>query len=455
MKIKVKHVCQSCGYESAKWSGRCPACDSWNTMVEERLVAKDERRLVPREAGVGQATPLSRIQIDGEARMASGVAEFDRVLGGGLVKSSLILLGGDPGIGKSTMLLQLAGNLASTAHRIVYISGEESASQVRMRAERLSVQGDNLLILCETSMNQIIAQLKELKPEIVIVDSIQTMYREDIASAPGSVSQVRECAAEYLRFAKENNGPAIFLIGHVTKDGAIAGPRILEHMVDVVLQFEGEKGVPFRLLRGIKNRYGSTNELGVFEMAETGMHPVTNPSTLFLNPHTEPVSGCAVVASIEGTRPFLAEVQALVAPTPFATPRRTCSGFDSNRLALILAVLEKRGGMELFAQDTYLNVVGGLRLDEPAADLAVAVAVISSMFDYSLGQDTIFAGEIGLTGEIRPVGRLAERAREGEKLGFTRIVVAASAAKTMKGETSLEVIGVSNVGELIALCKNI
>jgi DNA repair protein RadA/Sms len=454
MKSRTKFICQSCGYESAKWVGKCQACEGWNTMVEEQVQTRDDKRIVQRNVGVVTATPLSCIEFDSETRMPVGIEEFDRVLGGGLVKSSLVLLGGDPGIGKSTILLQVCGELSAQGRRLLYVSGEESAVQVRMRAERLAVHEDNILILCETSMNQIMLQLNEIKPDIVVVDSIQTMYREDVTSAPGSVTQVRECAAEYLRFAKTLGGPAIFLVGHVTKDGSIAGPRILEHMVDVVLQFEGEKGMPFRLLRGIKNRFGSTHELGVFEMNERGMTPVENPSALFLSVHPSPVPGCAVVASMEGTRPFLAEVQALIAPTPYATPRRTCSGFDSNRLALILAVLEKRGGMELFAQDAYLNVVGGLRLDEPAADLGVAVAIVSSLVGLSLGRDTFFAGEIGLTGEVRPVGRLVARAREGEKLGFRRIVVAEVSVQTLQGETQLEVVGLRNVGDLVALCKN-
>jgi DNA repair protein RadA/Sms len=442
-------VCGSCGYESPKWLGRCPGCQAWNTFAEERIEKKASGR-----AGIGLAQPrqkpvsITHIESGREARVLTGISELDRVLGGGLVPGSLLLVGGDPGIGKSTLLLQASNAIASRGHKVLYVSGEESARQTKMRAERIGALAERMYVLSETNMDEIAAAIDEVKPELAVIDSIQTVYHPSVESAPGSVSQVRECTGHFLRIAKIR-GVATVLVGHVTKEGAIAGPRLLEHMVDAVLYFEGERHHAFRVLRAVKNRFGSTNEIGIFEMMESGLREVANPSEMFLAERPAGASGSIVTASMEGTRPMLVELQALVAPTTFPTPRRMTAGVDHNRLALILAVLEKRLGLFLQNQDAYVNVAGGVRLVEPAADLAVAVAVASSYRDKPTRPGDVVFGEVGLTGEVRAVSRIEQRVREAEKLGFKRVIVPEGSLKGFRPPRGLEVIGVRTVGDAL------
>jgi len=447
-RAKTVFVCQSCGSESPKWLGKCPGCGNWNTYVEETLS--------PNKAGKGAAgfwakeKPVSIINIESsrDHRILTGMAELDRVLGGGIVPGSLILVGGDPGIGKSTLLLQTSHALARQGLRVLYISGEESARQTRLRAERLGALSENVFVLCETDMERIFAALDEVKPDFVVIDSIQTVYHPSIVSAPGSVSQVRECTGQFMRIAKVK-GIATVLVGHVTKEGAIAGPRLLEHMVDSVLYFEGERHHTYRVLRAVKNRFGSTNEIGVFEMKENGLKEVANPSELFLSERPIGVAGSIVVASMEGTRPILVELQALVSPTTFPTPRRMSAGVDHNRLALILAVLEKRNGLYLQNQDAYVNVAGGVKLDEPAVDLAVAICIASSLRDKPTRPYDVVFGEIGLTGEVRAVSRIEQRVREAGKLGFKRVIMPEKSMKGWSAPDNMEIIGVRTVSEAL------
>lgn len=424
MRVKSKFRCQECGQQSTRWMGRCPGCGAWNSLVEEIDQPKNDK---PSDNGALKPCPVTEVPAGDEERFPTEMAEMDRVLGGGLVPGSLVLVGGDPGIGKSTLLLQVA-HLLSCRMPVLYISGEESARQIRLRAERLGALSPGLLLACETDIDQVEKHLRHISPPVAIVDSIQTMFKSDLASAPGSVGQVRECAAQLMRLAK-TTGISIFLVGHVTKEGMLAGPRVLEHMVDTVLYLEGDRHQFFRILRGVKNRFGSTNEIGIFEMSGSGLVEVASPSAIFLTRRPKgDVPGTAVVAALEGTRPLLVEIQALVCPTGYGTPRRMTAGVDYNRVALITAVLEKRMGFNLGNQDIYVNAVGGVRLDEPAADLAVACALASSFKDIPVDPGLACAGETGLTGELRPVTGVEKRIREAFKMGFSRFLISSRSA---------------------------
>lgn len=440
-KSKSIYACTECGAESTKWYGRCPSCGAWNTM-EEQITA-------PTSGNAGYASvssqPLSSIAPNDKQRYHTGLKELDRVLGGGIVRGGLMLLGGDPGIGKSTLLLQICQHIGSD-HRILYVSGEESEGQLKLRADRLAVDSNNLYVLCENNVEAVLAAMQEEKPELVIIDSIQTMNLPEVASASGSVTQVRECTAAIMRVAKRMDIP-VFIVGHVNKDGAIAGPKVMEHIVDCVLYFEGDRHSSYRLLRCVKNRYGSTNEIGVFEMGDKGLVEVENPSLMLLSGRPLNVSGACVVCTIEGTRPMLAEIQGLVSPTGFGNPRRMATGFDYNRLSLILAVLEKRAGYLFSNLDTYVNVVGGLWLDEPAVDLPVALALISGLKDAVISSDTIAFGEIGLTGEIRAVSNADIRIGEAARMGFKRVIIPYHNLKNVTQRSDIQVVGVKTVRE--------
>lgn len=444
-KLKLKFVCQECGYDSPKWLGKCPGCSMWNSMVEEPVVKAGSRSATTRTSV--KPCPITAVDTTALPRRATGVEEFDRVLGGGIVPGALMLIGGDPGIGKSTLLLQVAAGVSQRYGTVLYVSGEESAAQTRMRAERLDKLNDNLLIMTETNLDIIVAETANLKPALVIIDSIQTMYSEDVASAPGSVGQVRESTGKLLRLAKESNIP-IAIIGHVTKEGNIAGPRLLEHMVDVVLYFEGERSYSFRVLRAIKNRFGSTNESGIFSMEENGLAEVQNPSALLLTERPQNAPGSVVLAYLEGVRPLLIEIQALVSTTCFGMPRRMAAGFDYNRLILLMAVLEKRVGLMLGNQDAYVNAVGGIKIIEPAADLAVTLAVASSFRNMPIDAHTVVMGEVGLTGEVRMVPRIDMRISEAATLGFKKFIIPAGNLPGLKiRQRGLDIVGVSSVVE--------
>ena len=444
--------CQSCGYESSKWMGQCPGCKEWNTFVEEVVDKKSAGTLAKQKATASEAKvlPLSQIEMTYDKRVSTDMKELDRVLGGGIVQGSMVLVGGDPGIGKSTLLLQVCRNLSEHNIKVLYISGEESLQQIKIRAERIGNFGDSLKLLCETNLDTIKAVIDREKPQIVVIDSIQTMYRPDMASAPGSVSQVRECASLLMRMAK-TTGCAVFLVGHVTKEGAIAGPRVLEHMVDVVLYFEGDRQHEYRILRAVKNRFGSVNEIGLFEMHENGMVPVENPSELLLSTRARNVPGSCVHCAIEGSRPMLVDVQALALQTAYGMPRRTTNGFDSGRLALLLAVLEKRAGVSLFNQDVYVNVAGGLELSEPAADLPLCAAVASSVRDACVPADWAVIGEVGLAGEIRAVSQAERRLAECARLGFTAAVIPRENTKHLRAPEGMRVYGVETLAEALAI----
>ncbi|ANE46754.1 DNA repair protein RadA [Paenibacillus swuensis] len=449
-KVKTKFLCSECGYESPKWLGKCPGCQAWNSMVEEtESVVKTQGMKSSLIFTKDKPVSIIDIKSSQEPRVLTNIGELNRVLGGGFVPGSLILVGGDPGIGKSTLLLQTSHALAVKGLKVLYISGEESVSQTRLRADRLNALSSNLFVLCETNLEQIEEAIEQVKPDFLVIDSIQTVYQPSVTSAPGSVAQVRECTGHFMRISK-GKGIATVLVGHVTKEGAIAGPRMLEHMVDCVLYFEGERHHTYRLLRAVKNRFGSTNEIGIFEMKEAGLTEVTNPSELFLSERPLGVAGSTVVASMEGTRPVLVELQALVSPTNFPTPRRMSAGIDHNRLALIIAVLEKRNGMFLQNQDVYLNVAGGVKLDEPAVDLAAAVCIASSLKDQPTRPFDVVFGEIGLTGEVRAVSRIEHRVKEAEKLGFKRVIVPEKSLKGWKHPTTIQIIGVNTVKEALA-----
>jgi len=447
MKEKWIFVCQQCGQSHSKWAGQCQECGQWNTVVEERdLRQKGSKKGKKLVAGT-EPQPLSAVMAENIARLASDYAELDNVLGGGLVPGSVVLVGGEPGIGKSTLLLQASANYAHSNKTVLYVSGEESASQIALRANRLGVDCENLLVVAETSLDQIKTFIDKISPQILVLDSIQTVYSSQLDSQPGSVGQLRECAHEIISLAKARD-IATFLVGHVTKEGAIAGPKVLEHMVDVVLYFEGASTHSFRILRSIKNRFGSTNEIGVFEMLADGIKQVTNPSQLFLSERAKAVPGSAIVASIEGTRPILVEVQALVTKTPLAMPRRTAIGIEHNRVALLVAILEKRAGFRLFDQDVYVNIAGGLRLSEPAIDMGVAAAMISSFTGKTIEQESVFFGEIGLGGEIRSVPRTDARIKEAQRIGLKRAYLPKRAKTEFKEFDSLELIPVDHIGEL-------
>ncbi|WP_226038404.1 DNA repair protein RadA [Aquibacillus saliphilus] len=450
VKRKTKYVCQECGYESPKWMGKCPSCNNWNTLIEEVVALQNASRhtMVTAQTSKPKAESITAIQSLKEPRITTNMEEFNRVLGGGIVLGSLVLIGGDPGIGKSTLLLQVSAQLADKNLSVLYISGEESAQQTKLRADRLGVMSDQLYVLAETNLMDIANQIEQLAPSFVVIDSIQTIFREEVSSAPGSVSQVRECTSELMRIAKSNNIP-IFIVGHVTKEGSIAGPRLLEHMVDAVLYFEGERHHTFRILRGVKNRFGSTNEMGIFEMKEEGLREVLNPSEIFLEERSQGAAGSTVVASMEGSRPVLVEIQSLISPTSFGNPRRMATGIDHNRVPLLMAVLEKRVGLMLQNQDAYVKVAGGVKLDEPAIDLAIAVSIASSFRDQVSRPDDILIGEVGLTGEIRRVSRIEQRVQEAAKLGFKRAIIP---SRNLDGWTipkEIEVIGINSVHEAL------
>ncbi|MCD7036550.1 DNA repair protein RadA [Metabacillus sp. GX 13764] len=450
-KTKSKFICQSCGYESAKWMGKCPGCGEWNTMTEETMKAAGSSRRTSFQHSsqtVQKPSPITSIETANEPRIKTSMKEFNRVLGSGIVKGSLVLIGGDPGIGKSTLLLQVSSQLADNGSKVLYISGEESVKQTKLRADRLDVTSDSLLVLAETDMEFITKAIEEVSPQFVVVDSIQTVYQSEITSAPGSVSQVRECTAELMRIAK-TKGIAIFIVGHVTKEGSIAGPRILEHMVDTVLYFEGERHHTYRILRAVKNRFGSTNEMGIFEMKESGLEEVLNPSEIFLEERSKGAAGSTVVASMEGTRPVLVEIQALISPTSFGNPRRMATGIDHNRVPLLMAVLEKRVGLLLQNQDAYLKVAGGVKLDEPAIDLAVAVSIASSFKDVPTNPMDAIIGEVGLTGEVRRVSRIEQRVQEAAKLGFKRVILPEANLGGWTAPGTIECIGVKSVSEAL------
>lgn len=489
--------CQNCGYESAKWMGQCPACREWNTFVEEPAAASSASKSaskptagvvqwgsigtgkngaaagagLPGNGGRGRNKPLALKEISAADadRMSTGIAEMDRVLGGGMVQGSLILVGGDPGIGKSTLLLQVCRNLTLQANpqekdadnpgvseagsagiRVLYVSGEESQQQIKLRANRMGTFGDSLLLLCETNLGEVQEAIVSLQPQVVIIDSIQTMYSESVSSAPGSVSQVRETTGVLLQLAK-GLGVTIFIVGHVTKEGAVAGPRVLEHMVDTVLYFEGDRHASYRILHGVKNRFGSTDEIGVFEMKQDGLREVPNPSEFMLDGRPEGTSGSVVACSLEGTRPILIEIQALTASSNLAYPRRTADGADLNRVNLLLAVLERRLGMRLSQMDVYVNIAGGVRLREPAVDLGIILAVISSFKDIVIDDKTLVFGEVGLSGEIRSVSQAPLRVREAQKLGFERVILPRACMKSVGKAEGVQLIGVSNVRELISI----
>ncbi|NLK74116.1 MAG: DNA repair protein RadA, partial [Clostridiales bacterium] len=414
-KNKTVFFCKECGYESAKWMGQCPGCREWDTFVEEPVVKKRINKLGAK--AIKEPELISNVKMEEEVRLSSGIGELDRVLGGGIVPSSLVLVGGDPGIGKSTLLLQMCREIVLRNKKVLYISGEESLSQIKMRAERLGVISGELLLLCETDLDIIEEAIHKYRPDIVVIDSIQTMYKEEVTSAPGSVSQVREATGTLMRIAK-GFGVTIFIIGHVTKEGVVAGPRVLEHMVDTVLYFEGDNYASYRVLRAVKNRFGSTNEIGVFEMRGTGLEEVTNPSEYMLKGRPEGEPGSVVVASLEGTRPMLVEVQALVCRSNFNMPRRTAAGTDYNRVNLLMAVLEKRLGLQISDCDAYVNVAGGIRITEPALDLAIVSAILSGHRNKAIDSRTVFFGEVGLTGEIRAVNMAEQRVVEASKMGF-------------------------------------
>ena len=445
-KVKKAYFCRECGFEAPKWLGRCPSCGEWNTFTEE-IIAKGNNSSATAVVGIPSAPPqrVSEIERSTHKRLDLQNAEVNRVLGGGLVPGSLILLGGEPGIGKSTLSLQIA--LTNHSLKTLYVSGEESAEQIGMRAERLGIGNDECYIYSETSLENILTQMNEYKPDVVVIDSIQTIFTDTVDSSAGSVSQIRECAAALLKYAK-TTGTSIFIIGHITKDGTIAGPKILEHIVDVVLQFEGDGNNIYRILRGIKNRFGATFEIGVFEMLDNGLRAVENPSEILLSHYEEPLSGIAVGASVDGIRPYLIEVQALVSNAAYGTPQRNATGYDPRRMGMLLAVLEKRVGMKMFQKDVFLNFAGGFRVADPGLDLAIVAAVISSYYDRPIADGVCCAGEIGLSGEVRPAPRTEQRVSEAARLGFRRIIVSGFLRKGVKMPKGIEVVYINNIGEL-------
>ena len=448
---KTVYFCQNCGHEEAKWLGQCPMCKEWNTFVEERIDSGITKGTTVAARAVNEAkvVPITEVSADDDTRNKTGIKELDRVLGGGIVPGSLVLVGGDPGIGKSTLLLQVCQRMAKQ-QKILYISGEESQTQIKLRANRMGEFSQNLLLLCETNLGIIRSVIEKEKPELVIIDSIQTMYSEDVNSAPGSVSQVRESTNVFMQLAKGLCIP-IFIVGHVTKEGTVAGPRVLEHMVDTVLYFEGERNASYRILRGVKNRFGSTNEIGVFEMQENGLEEVENPSEYLLSGRPEDASGAVAACSLEGSRPILLEVQALVTQTNFGMPRRTAAGADFNRVNLLIAVLEKRCRYEMSRYDAYVNIAGGMRMNEPALDLAIIMALVSSMKDKPVNPKCIIFGEVGLAGEVRAVSQAEQRVHEAIKLGFESCILPQVSLDKMKKTDKIALYGVSNVREAIRL----
>ncbi len=449
MKEKTVFFCTECGYESSKWMGKCPGCDAWNSMVEQRQVKTSKASSSAMSAPAPRPKKLKDVTVTTEERFTTGIGEFDRVLGGGIVKGSLVLIGGAPGIGKSTLSLQMCRTI-DTTKEILYVSAEESQAQIKMRADRLGVTQDNILLYSETNLNEIEATILEITPSVVIIDSVQTVYRPELTSASGSVSQVREATMTLMRLAKENN-ISIFIVGHVTKDGSLAGPRVLEHMVDCVLYFEGQQHQQHRILRAVKNRFGSTNEIGVFEMCDSGLAEVTNPSQLMLGESKDNLQGSCVVCTMEGTRPILAEVQALVTKTSFPVPRRMSTGVDYNRISLLMAVLEKRVKLSLGTQDAYVNVTGGMRIDEPAADLGIVLAIASSFKGFDIPKNTTAIGEIGLTGEVRSVNFIKQRVSEAVKLGYNHIILPYWSKNNVTEIKDVKFTYVKNVNEAISM----
>jgi DNA repair protein RadA/Sms len=451
-KSKIVFFCRNCGAEAPKWLGRCPECGQWNTYVEEvvRTKSSAEHHRDPEKGAV--PVRLSEISSAGEVRLDTGIGEFNRVLGGGLVYGSVVLLGGEPGIGKSTLALQMALNLPN--EKVLYVSGEESNRQIKIRAERIGLSNENCLFLCETSLDALFSQIDQVRPSLVIIDSVQTLQDESIESSPGSISQVRECAVKMLRFAKETSTPVI-LIGHITKDGTLAGPKVLEHIVDTVLLFEGDHHYLYRILRSTKNRFGTTAELGIFEMRQSGLREVINPSEILINKNNEGLSGVAIGATIDGVRPFLIEVQALVSTAAYGMPQRIATGYDVRRLNMLLAVLEKRAGFKLATRDVFLNIAGGIRIADPGLDLAVIVAVLSSSFDQPVKKNICMSAEVGLSGEIRPVNRIEQRIREAEKLGFKTILISSGYEnKLPEVKKGISVIPVAKVEEALKYLFN-
>ena len=451
MKSKTTYICSECGYQSAKWLGKCPGCDNWNTLQE--TVISEQKPIASKMNAAARRTPqrIRDIRADSEERYLTGMKELDRVLGGGIVKGSLILVGGDPGIGKSTLLLQICEQVGRE-RKILYVSGEESERQIKIRAQRLGVSSGNLYLIAENDVEAIIEYIREVQSDVVIIDSIQTMHREDIASAAGSVPQVREATNAFMRIAKQSN-TAMFIVGHVTKDGALAGPRILEHMVDCVLYFEGDRQMTFRILRAVKNRFGSTNEIGVFQMENEGLVEVENPSAMLLEGRPENASGSSVVCTMEGSRGVLAEIQALVTPTGFGNPRRMAAGIDLNRVILMIAVLEKRARVNLSNSDVYINVAGGLRIDETAIDLGICAAIVTGQTDTKIPSDMVFIGEVGLGGELRSVARLEKRLAEAAKMGFRSAVVPKLSLRGIHKPEGLAVFGAATLAEAMALIR--
>lgn len=448
-KEKQVFYCKECGYESAKWLGQCPGCHSWNTFVEEKItVGAQKHSSIKRDAAA--PTSILRVTTADESRIKTNIAELDRVLGGGIVKGSLVLVGGDPGIGKSTILLQMCRNLVHGGTEVLYVSGEESLAQIKMRAERLGSFDRDMMLLCDNDMDNISGVIQKSNATVVVIDSIQTMVVDEVSSAPGTVTQVREVTARLMQLAKQNE-VAVFIVGHVTKEGTVAGPRTLEHMVDSVLYFEGDRNNGFRILRGVKNRFGSTNEIGVFTMTETGLEEVDNPSQVMLNGRPQGVSGSVVVSSIEGTRPILVELQALVCQTNFNMPRRTSVGVDFNRVNLIMAVLEKRAGLNLWGYDAYVSIAGGMKISDPAVDLGIACAIASSMKNKPVGDDTMIIGEVGLAGEIRGVTNILQRVKEADKMGFSTCIIPKSNYDKNMETLGIKVICVASLAEALSV----
>lgn len=449
-KIKSAFFCQNCGAQSPKWVGKCPSCGEWNTFSEE-IIYNEKENQWERSSGKSEARkpqPINDIAVDSQKRIDTGDHEFNRTLGGGIVPGSIVLLGGEPGIGKSTLLLQLALKLKHL--RVLYVSGEESEQQIKMRADRLQLSNPGCYVVSETRIEDIFAGIREIKPEVVVIDSIQTLHTQNIDSTAGSISQIRETAGQLQKFAKTTGVP-VFLIGHITKDGSIAGPKVLEHMVDTVLHFEGDRNYDYRILRSVKNRFGSTSELGIYEMKQSGLREVNNPSELLLAHRNDLLSGVAIASTIEGMRPMLIEIQALVSSAVYGVPQRSTTGFDSRRLNMLLAVLEKRCGFRLSSKDVFLNITGGIRIDDPATDMAVVVAVLSSNEDMAVNGNMCFAGEVGLSGEIRPVSRIESRIGEAQKLGFEKIFISGFNSKSLeKKNTSIEIISVNRVEKLFS-----
>ena len=451
-KSTTKYICQNCGYSSLKWMGKCPECGSWNSFIEE-VIHVDKRKSISKSRGevdfkITNLAKVSDIDVKEDTRTIIGISELDRVLGGGIVPGSVILVGGDPGIGKSTLMVQLADKVKNKV--IIYVSGEESQKQIKLRCERLGFDSDDFYILTETNLEIIAAVIDRIEPDIVIIDSVQTIYRNELESSPGSISQLRECTSAVMQIAKAKS-ISFFLIGHITKEGMIAGPKVLEHMVDTVLQFEGERTHAYRILRAIKNRFGSTNEIGIFEMTGTGLLEVKNPSEVFLSQRNSGISGSTVSASMEGTRPILIEVQALVSSSGYSVPQRTATGFDYKRLAILIAVLEKKIGLHLSKYDVFLNIAGGIKIDEPSIDLAAAMSICSSFKDTSIDPDMLILGELGLGGEIRTISFVDRRIQEAAKLGFKKIVLPKSNLKNFKTDGVLEYIPVENIGDALKL----